>query len=530
MTACISPRPFTAETPAFDRSWADIKPSGTVVRAADVATRPHQPYPSSSSSASSSALVESAEPGRLINDRTSWFSAKTAVWDPRILLNAVKGPSTEYTLHKAVEWGTKCNSDLSTDEKVDNVLRFLAHAVGLQTAIDTSSSQSSHPSRSSHSRCDSAWSSVSEASLSTSPNSDSASLVDFRCDTPVLSSRPSGSPSPSIRSYCMAEPDEEDREFGSVQSSLVLPEITSLSNSLCYSESSERDHAMEELRDIVRRAILAVEADEDGPLGLAELHAAARDISYARRSSDEGTSTPPITIRTSTPPAKSTPPSSDYSKPSLMDSAVLESAIRTPLIRPSPAPRQSSPAPDHLPLLPPAPATPRSKSGKLYKPRPVFPDDPIPLQTFSGSPSSSPRLAPSPGPDQCRSQTPRAQESDSPTWSHSLLKPFGLKLDVHMLTDAISGLGIRKPMSPGGTPKTPSPVESPIENASPTEAVRARMIKRASTSGSEWQYLRYHSGGTDDTPVLATPIDEWYLPQFTPATEYNEWKDHKGSK
>jgi hypothetical protein len=108
MAACISPRPFTAETPAFDRSWADITPSGTVVRAADVATRSHQPYPTSS--ASSSTLAES-EPGRL-NDRTSWFSAKTAVWDPCILLNAVKGQDTEYTLHKAVEWGTKCNSDL----------------------------------------------------------------------------------------------------------------------------------------------------------------------------------------------------------------------------------------------------------------------------------------------------------------------------------------------------------------------------------------------------------------------------------
>ncbi|KAG9107405.1 hypothetical protein FRC07_008634, partial [Ceratobasidium sp. 392] len=439
MTACIFPRPFTTETPAFDRSWADIKPSGTVVRAADVATRP-------SVSASSSALAESDPSSGRLTDRTSWFSAKTAVWDPRILLNAVKGPNTEYTLHKAVEWGTKCHSDLSNEEKVDNVLRFLAHAVGLQSAIDTNSFQQTNSSRSSHSRCDSAWSSVSEASLSTSPNSDSASLVDFRCDTPVLSSRPSGSPSPSIRSYCMAEQDEDDRDFGSLQSSMVVPEIPSLSTSMCYSESSERDHAMEELREIVRRAIMAAEADEDGPLGLAELHAAARDITFARRSSEEGTSTPPVTIRTSTPPAKRTPsPSINYPRSGLMDSAVLESAIRTPLIRPSPAPRQSSPTPDHLPPLPPAPVTPRSKAGKLYKPRPILPNDPIPLQTFSASPPPS---TPSPGPEHFRSQTPRAQESDSPTWSHSLLKPFGLRLDVHMLTDAISGLGILKPMSP----------------------------------------------------------------------------------
>ncbi|KAG8682292.1 hypothetical protein FRC08_015050 [Ceratobasidium sp. 394] len=337
----------------------------------------------------------------------------------------------------------------------------------------------------------------------------------------------------------MAEPDEDEREPNSVQSSMIIPDVTSLSNSLCYSESSERDHAMEELREIVKRAIFAVEADEDGPLGLAELHAAARNISYARHSSDEGTSTPPVAIRTSTPPAKSA--SLDHPKMDLVESTVLESAIRTPLMRPTPAPRsfasQSPPVPEH-PL--PAPVTPRSKPGKLYKPRPVLPDDPIPLQTFNASPSSSPRLGSSSSLDQCRSQTPRPAESDSPTWSHSLLKPFGLRLDVHMLTDAISGLGIRKPMSPttressppamtSRLPTIPSPVDSPIEHPgcgdSPTESARARMMKRCSSGGSEWQYLRNQSGDTDDTPILATPIDDWYLPQITPVTDYNEWKD-----
>src|SRR4051794_17405186 len=102
MAACIFPRPYTAETPAFDRSWADIMPSGAVVRPADVATRSHQPY---SSSSTSSTLADPNPSGRL-SERTTWFSAKTAVWDPRILLQAIQGPNSEFTLHKAVEWGT----------------------------------------------------------------------------------------------------------------------------------------------------------------------------------------------------------------------------------------------------------------------------------------------------------------------------------------------------------------------------------------------------------------------------------------
>lgn len=181
MAACVPSRPYTAETPAFDRSWADIVPSGAVVRAADVATRP---------SASSSSLVASD-----LDDRTSWFSAKTAVWDPRILLKAIQGPELEFTLRKAVEWGIKCNTDLSDEEKVDNVLRFLAHAVGLQTAIssDPSSLQSSLSLQTCHSRGDSAWSNLSVTSLSASPHSDSASLLEYRCDTPVVPLRPSPS-------------------------------------------------------------------------------------------------------------------------------------------------------------------------------------------------------------------------------------------------------------------------------------------------------------------------------------------------
>jgi hypothetical protein len=423
--------------------------------------------------------------------------------------------------------------------------------------MDTNSLQNSSSAQTSHSRCDSTWSNLSEASLSTSPNSDSASLLEFRCDTPVMTSRRSGSPSPSIRSYYMAEPDEDELEPYSAQSSVVMPDITSLSNSLCPSDSAERDCAMEELRNIVRSAILAVEADDGGPLGLAELHAAARDISCARRSSDEGPRTPLTTVQAFTPPSQSTPPPcSNYPKTGTPDMKVLKSAIGTPPVQTTaipccPSPQSPSgsdhPSNSHLPPAP-APATPRSRPGKLYKPRPVFPDDPIPLQTFrtisSPSPPSSPTLAPSSSLDQCRSQTPRAPES--PTWSHGLLKPFGLRLDVHMLTDAISGLGIRKPVSPpnlrglsspaidAGLPRVPSPVDSPIDehesSESPTETTRARMMKRWSSGGSEWQYLRHQSGDTDDTPVLATPIDEWYLPQLTPATEFSDWKDAGGSK
>ncbi|QRV95821.1 hypothetical protein RhiJN_23839 [Ceratobasidium sp. AG-Ba] len=522
MAACISSRPrHTAETLAFDRSWADIKPSGTCVHAADVATRPHQPYPSSSS-ASSSTLSESIEPGRL-NDRTSWFSAKTAVWDPRVLLNAVRvqGPD-ESLLHKAVEWGMKCHSDLSDEEQVDNVLLFLAHAIGLRTTIDTNTNYSS---QSSHSRSDSAWSSLSEASLSTSPCSDTESLVDFRCETPMNSSRPSVSPSPSIRSYCMAEPDEEP---GSIQSSVVFPEIPSLGSSMCYSEASEKDRAMDELRDIVRRAIIEAEEDSCGPLGFAEIHAAARDMSYARYSS-----TPSVKIQT-TSPRKTTP--SPAAHPLTM--GLADSVILTPLVRATPAPGLSPPVSEH-PL--PAPPTPRSKPGKLHKPRPVLASDPIPLQTFN----AGPEVPSTPSP---RSQTPRAPES--PAWSHSLLKPFGLRLDVHMLTDAISGLGIRKPISPTtrdssppattaspscspklkipshmDLPNIPSPVDSPIEPQWPSA-----IMKRHGSAGGEWQYLRKQSGDTDDTPVLATPIDEWYVPQFTPAKECAEWEAGVGSK
>ncbi|KAJ1299311.1 hypothetical protein OPQ81_011055 [Rhizoctonia solani] len=547
MAACISSRPFTAETPAFDRSWADIMPTGAVVRPADVAARPHQGY---SSSSSSSACAESNPSGRL-NERTSWFSAKTAVWDPRILLQAIQTQDSEYTLRKAVEWGTKCNSDLSEEEKVDNVLRFLAHAVGLQTAINTdcNSLQSSISGQTTHSRNDSTWSNVSTTSFSTSPHSDSASLLDFRCETPVIACRPS--PTPSIRSYCMADRDEEDMSsisdprLSSTASS--VPDITSLPSSVCYSDTSDRDRAMEELREVVRNAITIAEADESAPLGLAELHAAARDITMARRAREKSQSPP--ALNSNTPPRLSTPsPSRQNSKPVLSLDTSFDSATFTPLVRPTTLSRGMSPQ-----VLANQdgggcqfPSTPRMGPNKLYKPRPVLPDDPIPLQTFKTISSPSPDMSPlsrpvgsptSPTPlslDNYRSHTPQAPES--PTWSHGLLKnPFSLRLDVHIITDAISGLGIRKAGSPPQSPPKvcsshPSPVLADLSSSdisypdSPIEDIAELVpeVKRANGGASEWQYLRNQSGDTDDAPILATPIDEWYLPQFTPIKENDE--------
>ncbi|KAF8599979.1 hypothetical protein BDV93DRAFT_289107 [Ceratobasidium sp. AG-I] len=541
MAACISHRPFTAETPAFDRSWADITPAGTVVRAADVATRSHQPYPSYSSSASST--LADSDPSARLNDRTSWFSAKTAVWDPRILLNAVKGQDAEYTLHKAVEWGTKCNSDLSDEDKVDNVLRFLAHAVGLQSAInmDASGPQSTNSTQSSHSRGCSTWSSISECSIPASPQSDVASLLDFRCDTPVMGSRPS--PSPSIRSYCIAEPEDDEHDGSCPDNDLRLlsaqssiPDITSLPNSIC-SESVERESAMEELREIVRNAVVAAEEDDAGPPGFAKLHAAVRDMSYARQASVKAVTPPP-------PPTQNEPKTPPLNVDAHLKHAGVDSPIWTPLVRPCGFSPQSSMTPEHfLGTHSPQPMTPRSKSNKLQKPRPVSPNDPIPLQTFRTISSPSPPPPPSPPTlvlDTCRSRTPRMPES--PTWSHGLLKnPFGLRLDVHMLTDAMTGLGIRKPASPPHardpsplplrTPdlgELPSPLDSPIEDCSPCGSPTERhQATRCDSGTSDWQYLRHRSGDTEerDTPVLATPIDEWYVPQFTPATEYGEWRD-----
>ncbi|GAB1521980.1 hypothetical protein RhiTH_005079 [Rhizoctonia solani] len=560
MAACISSRPFTAETPAFDRSWADIMPTGTVVRPADVASRPHQSF---SSSSGSSACAESNPSGRL-NERTSWFSAKTAVWDPRVLLQAIQTQDSEYTLRKAVEWGTKCSSDLSEEEKVDNVLRFLAHAVGLQTAIstDNNSLQSSVISGyTTHSRNDSTWSNVSNASFSASPQSDSASLLDFRCETPVMACRPS--PTPSIRSYCMADRDDEDMSsisdprLSSTTSS--VPDITSLPSSMCYSDMSDRDRAMEELREVVRNAIAIAEADDSAPLGLAELHAAAREITMARRAKESSKSPPgPSRVNSNTPPRLSTPsPPKQSSKPVLSLDTSLDSATFTPLVRPTTFTRGISPQVlvqhDGGFQLP---STPRMRPNKLYKPRPPSPNDPIPLQTFKTISSPSPDLSPlsqplacpsSPTPlslDNCRSQTPHAPES--PTWTHGLLKnPFSLRLDVHIITDAISGLGIRKPASPPhSSPKpsarTPPPHFSPVLHDlnptdvsypdSPIEDISELVpeAKRVNSGTSEWQYLRTQSGDTDDTPILATPIDEWYLPQFTPITEHPEGKqmDH----
>ncbi|CAE6419107.1 unnamed protein product [Rhizoctonia solani] len=480
MAACIS-RPFTSETPAFDRSWANIVPAGAVVRPADVATRPHQSY---SSSSSSSASAESNPSGQL-NERTSWFSAKTAVWDPRVLLQAIQAQDSEYTLRKAVEWGTKCNSDLSEEEKVDNVLRFLAHAIGLQTVISTdcSSLQSSISGQTTHSRNDSTWSSVSTASFSTSPQSDSASLLDFRCETPVMACRPS--PTPSIRSYCMADRDEEDMSvvsdprLSSTPSS--IPDITSLPSSVCYSDASDRDRAMEELREVVRNAIAIAEADDSAPLGLAELHAAAREITMARRAREKSQSPPgPSRVNSNTPPRLSTPsPSKQNQKPALsLDTSLVDSGTFTPLVRPTTFSRGMSPQ-----ILAQHdggcqfPSTPRMRPNKLQKPRPVSPNDPIPLQTFKTISSPSPDISPlsrplgcpsSPTPlslDNCRSHTPQAPES--PTWSHGLLKnPFSLRLDVHIITDAISGLGIRKPVSPPhSSPKASAP--SPLLQSSP---------------------------------------------------------------
>ncbi|CAE6508064.1 unnamed protein product [Rhizoctonia solani] len=554
MAACIS-RPFTTETPAFDRSWADIMPTGAVVRPADVATRPHQGY----SSSCSSAIAESNPSGRL-NERTSWFSAKTAVWDPRILLQTIQTQDSEYTLRKAVEWGTKCNSDLSEEEKIDNVLRFLAHAVGLQTAISTDSSslQSSISGQTSHSRNDSTWSNVTTASFSTSPQSDSASLLDFRCETPVMACRPS--PTPSIRSYCMADRDEEDMSsisdprLSSTASS--VPDITSLPSSVCYSDVSDRDRAMEELREVVRNAIAIAEADDSAPLGLAELHAAARDITMARRAREKSQSPPgPSRLNSNTPPRLSTPsPSRQNSKPVLsLDTSLVDSATFTPLVRPTTFSRGTSPRVlSHQDGGCQPPSTPRMKPNKLHKARPPSPNDPIPLQTFKTISSPSPGVSPLPRPlgcpssptplslDNCRSHTPHAPES--PTWSHGLLKnPFSLRLDVHIITDAISGLGIRKPVSPPQSPPkisapTPPPQPSPILGDlstsdisypdSPIEDLAELVpeVKRTSSGTSEWQYLRNQSGDTDDTPILATPIDEWYLPQFTPIME-NEGKE-----
>ncbi|CAE6443831.1 unnamed protein product [Rhizoctonia solani] len=556
MAACISSRPFTAETPAFDRSWADIMPTGTVVRPADVATRPHQSY---SSSSGSSACVESNPSGRL-NERTSWFSAKTAVWDPRILLQTIQTQDSEYTLRKAVEWGTKCNSDLSEEEKVDNVLRFLAHAVGLQTAIstDNSSLQSSVVcGQTSHSRNDSTWSNVSTTSFSTSPQSDSASLLDFKCETPVMACRPS--PTPSIRSYCMADRDDEDMSsisdprLSSTASS--IPDITSLPSSVCYSDGSDRDRAMEELREVVRNAIAIAEADDSAPLGLAELHAAAREITMARRAREKSKSPPgPSRVNSNTPPRLSTPsPSKQTSKPVLSLDTSFDSATFTPLVRPTTFSRGMSPQvlanQDGGCQLP---STPRMRPNKLYKPRPPSPNDPIPLQTFKTISSPSPDVSPLPRPlacpssptplslDNCRTHTSPAPES--PTWAHGLLKnPFSLRLDVHIITDAISGLGIRKPaspphLSPKASPPSSTPYLSPVLHDlgpadvsypdPPIEDISELVpeAKRANSGASEWQYLRTQSGDTDDAPILATPIEEWYLPQFTPITENAEGK------
>ncbi|CAE6455909.1 hypothetical protein ACGC1H_003188 [Rhizoctonia solani] len=482
MAACIS-RPFTAETPAFDRSWADIMPAGTVVRPADVATRPHQSYSSASSSGDSR-----------LNERTSWFSAKTAVWDPRILLQAIQAQDSEYTLRKAVEWGTKCSSDLSEEEKVDNVLRFLAHAIGLQTAISTDCS-SLQSSISAHSRNDSTWSNVSTGSFSTSPQSDSASLLDFRCETPVMC-RPS--PTPSIRSYCIADDDESDPRLSSTPSS--IPDITSLPSSVCDSES-DRDRAMEELREMVRKAIAIAEADEEAPLGLAELHAAAREITMARRAQS-----PPVN---STPPRVSTP-SKPSSKPVLsLDTSWGDSGTFTPLVRPTTFSRLS---PQVLADGAQFPSTPRMKPNKLHKPRPASPNDLIPLQTF--------KTISSPSPDECHSPTPLSLDNptpESPTWSHGILK--NLRLDVHIFTDAISGLGMRKPASP--KPASPDPSLSDMScPESPIEDSVELIPDKPSNAVSEWQYLRKQ---TDDT-ILATPIDEWCLPQFTPVMETDEWK------
>ncbi|KAF8756475.1 hypothetical protein RHS01_04221 [Rhizoctonia solani] len=513
MAACISSRPFTAETPAFDRSWADIMPTGTVVRPADVASRPHQSF---SSSSGSSACAESNPSGRL-NERTSWFSAKTAVWDPRVLLQAIQTQDSEYTLRKAVEWGTKCSSDLSEEEKVDNVLRFLAHAVGLQTAISTDNN-------------------------SLQSSSDSASLLDFRCETPVMACRPS--PTPSIRSYCMADRDDEDMSsisdprLSSTTSS--VPDITSLPSSMCYSDMSDRDRAMEELREVVRNAIAIAEADDSAPLGKLQVTTwlKSRKFEY----------------------------STSFVNP-VAPEAVFEACAQPGYFLGFRHVHPSRPAHTFTRGISPQvlvqhdggfqlPSTPRMRPNKLYKPRPPSPNDPIPLQTFKTISSPSPDLSPlsqplacpsSPTPlslDNCRSQTPHAPES--PTWTHGLLKnPFSLRLDVHIITDAISGLGIRKPASPPhSSPKpsarTPPPHFSPVLHDlnpadvsypdSPIEDISELVpeAKRVNSGTSEWQYLRTQSGDTDDTPILATPIDEWYLPQFTPITEHPEGKqmDH----
>ncbi|EUC55834.1 hypothetical protein RSOL_139850, partial [Rhizoctonia solani AG-3 Rhs1AP] len=458
-------------------------PAGTVVRPADVATRPHQSYSSASSSGDSR-----------LNERTSWFSAKTAVWDPRILLQAIQAQDSEYTLRKAVEWGTKCNSDLSEEEKVDNVLRFLAHAIGLQTAISTDCS-SLQSSISAHSRNDSTWSNVSTGS----PQSDSASLLDFRCETPVIC-RPS--PTPSIRSYCIADRDDDESDLRLSSTPSSIPDITSLPSSVCDSES-DRDRAMEELREMVRHAIAIAEADQEAPLGLAELHAAAREITMARRAKERSRS-PPVH---STPPRLSTP-SKPNSKPVLsLDTSWGDSGTFTPLVRPTTFSRMSPQVLAHPEGQ--FPSTPRMKPKKLYKPRPASPNDPIPLQTF--------KTISSPSPDQCHSPTPLCLDNptpESPTWSHGLLK--NLRLDVHIFTDAISGLGMRKPASP----KPPSPDPSSSDMSCPESPVDLIPDIRSNNTVSEWQYLRKQ---TDDT-ILATPIDEWCLPQLTPVMETDEWK------
>ncbi|CAE6507237.1 unnamed protein product, partial [Rhizoctonia solani] len=501
MAACIS-RPFTVETPAFDRSWADIMPA--VVRPADVATRPHQSYSSTSAESNPSGL----------NERTSWFSAKTAVWDPKILLQAIQAQDSEFTLRKAVEWGTKCNSDLSEEEKVDNVLRFLAHAIGLQTAISTESS-SLQSSISAHSRNESTWSNVSTGSFSTSPQSDSASLLDFRCETPVMACRPS--PTPSIRSYCIDDDDYSDPRLSSTPSS--VPDIMSLPSSVCHSDISERDRAMDELREVVRRAIAITEADDSAPLSLAELHAAAREITAARRAKESSRSSPIPIHANPTPPRLSTPsPSKQHSKPALSLDTCFDSGTFTPLVRPTTFSRGMSP--QHHDRDGGAPSTPRMRPNKLHKPRPVSPNEPIPLQTFKTNSSPCP---PSP--------TPLSLDNapESPTWSHGLLKPFSLRLDVHIITEAISGLGIRKPASPHSStspprsspkpqplPRAPSPVLDDLSSSdisypdSPMEDILELVPepKRSNSTVSEWQYLRNQSGDTDDT-VLATPIDEW---------------------
>jgi hypothetical protein len=443
----------------------------------------------------------------------------------------------------------------SDEEKVDNVLRFLAHAVGLQTAISTDSNslQSSLSVQTSHSRGDSTWSNVSNASFSTSPKSDSASLLDFRCDTPMMASRPS--PTPSIRSYCMAERDEEDGSSTSdprlSSAASSIPDITSLPNSICYSDTAERDIAMDELREIVRSAIVIAEADDSAPLGLAELYAAAKEISCARRAREKSSSSSePSGADVNTPPRLATPSPTNQKPVLSLDTSLVDSVTFTPLVRPTTFPRalavQSPVQHEHGGH----PSTPRLRPNKLQKPRPASPNDPIPLQTFrtisSPSPDTSRPSSPTPlSLDNCRSHTPRAPES--PTWAHGLLKnPFSLRLDVHILTEAISGLGIRKPASPPHVdpPKPePEPVRQPSpvlqdlstsnlslpESESPIEAdgagLESESAKRSNSGASEWQYLRHQSGDTDDTPVLATPIDEWYLPQFTPIMERCEWKE-----